>query len=187
LWSNTISLINVITAGLIAMNYFAPLADFFDKQWPQGTYVWDFFSIWLIFIISVSILRAATDYMSRVKVRLFPPVDRFGGMLMACWVSWIVMGFATMTLHTAPLARNFLDGSFQKTPTSRNFFGFLAPDHVWLGWVHRESMGPLCRLRDVVPFDARGDFILRYGERREAFDQQISFLKSGTTGGPAAK
>lgn len=49
LWSNTITLINAITAGLLAMNYYEPLAEFLDKQAPSWTYVWDFVSLWFIF------------------------------------------------------------------------------------------------------------------------------------------
>src|SRR5262249_19942223 len=108
LWSNTITLVNVITAAFLATNYFEPLADFFDRQEPSLGYVWDFFAIWLIFVVAVSVLRAATDYVSAVKVRFYLPVERVGGLLMAVWVSWIMLCFTTATLHTAPLARNFL-------------------------------------------------------------------------------
>jgi hypothetical protein len=71
-----------------------------------------------------------------------------------------------MTLHTAPMARNFLGGGFQADPKDKMFFG-LGPDRIWLGWVQRESRGALCRVSGaVVPFDQQGDFILRYGARR---------------------
>ena len=49
LWTNTLTLVNVLTAGLVATNYFEPLADLLDKQEPSLTYVWDFLAIWLIF------------------------------------------------------------------------------------------------------------------------------------------
>ena len=48
LWSNTITLVNVLTAGLLATNYFEPLADFFEGRNSSFTYVWDFLAIWLI-------------------------------------------------------------------------------------------------------------------------------------------
>ena len=44
--------------------------------------------------------------------------------------------------------------------------------------VHKESKGSFCRLRQLVPFDAQGDFILRYGSHREQFEKQMSLLKS---------
>ncbi len=178
LWSNLIMLVNVITAGLLAMNYFEPVAEFLDKQAPAATYIWDFFSLWLVFGVAMVALRAVTDFASKVRVKFFPPVEKAGGILMAIWVSWIIVCFSTATLHTAPLARNFLGGSFQPEPDSKMLFG-LAPDRVWLGWVHRESKGALRRLGTMAPFDARGDFILRYAERRAEFEGQKSLLKSG--------
>jgi hypothetical protein len=176
LWSNTITLVNVLTAGLLATNYFEPLADYFEKEAPGGAYVWDFLAIWLIFGIAFSVLRVITDYMSQIKVRFFVPVEKVGGIVMAVWVSWIMVCFTTMTLHTAPLARSFLDGSFAPTPTARMFFG-TGPDQVWLGWVHRESKGPLSRLGKPAPFDAAGEFILKYGNRREEFEGQLTLTK----------
>lgn len=177
MWSNTITLINVITAGLLAMNYFEPLADFFDKQAPSWTYVWDFVSLWLVFGISMLALRAVTDIASKVQVKFHPTVEKVGGLLMAVWASWIVLCFATATLHAAPLARNFLGGAFQPEPESKMLFG-LQPDRVWLGWVNRESKGALRRLGTAAPFDQRGDFILRYAERRAEFEQQKTLTKS---------
>jgi hypothetical protein len=186
LWSNTLTLVNVITAGLLATNYFEPLAALFERQEPSFTYVWDFFAIWLLFGVAMIVLRAITDLVSQVKVRFFMPVDKAGGILMACWASWIVVCFATMTLHTAPLARNFLGGSFQVDPKDKMFFG-LGPDRVWLGWVQRESRGALCRLSGaVVPFDPQGDFILRYGARRAEFEELKTFMKSSAPAAPAA-
>jgi hypothetical protein len=178
LWSNTITLVNVITAGLVATNYFEPVADYFDRQEPSLTYIWDLVAIWLLFGFTMVFLRAATDYVSNVKVRFFLPVERVGGILMAVWASWIVLCFATMTLHVAPLARNSIGGAFQPEPNSRMFFG-LAPDRVWLAWVHRESKGALSRFGGVAPFDAKGDFILRYSNRRGEFESQLTLTKGG--------
>lgn len=178
LWSNTLALVNVLTAGLLATNYFEPLANFFERQDSSFTYVWDFLAIWMIFGIAMIVLRMATDYMSTVKVKFFVPVEKAGGLLMACWVAWVVVGFTTMTLHTAPLARNFLGGAFQPEAESKMLFG-LGPDRSWLGWVHRESKGSLSRLGTPNPFDPRGDFILRYGERRAEFEDQLTLTKAG--------
>ncbi len=55
----------------------------------------------------------------------------------------------------------------------------LGPDRVWLGWTQRESKGSLSRLREVVPFDPLGDFILRYGLRREEIEKAPTMTKGG--------
>ena len=181
LWSNTITLVNVITSALLATNYFEPLANLFDKQEPSYTYIWDFLALWGIFAVSMTILRVATDYVSQVKVKFFMPVEKAGGYIMAIWASWIVLCFATMTLHTAPLSRNFM--GFQSEPSTRMLFG-LAPDRLWLAWVWRESRGTLCGLRAIVEFDPQHDFILRYASRRDEFDKQITLGKAGGGGMP---
>jgi hypothetical protein len=178
LWSNTITLVNIITAGLIATNYFEPVANFLDRQEPRLSYMWDFFAVWILFGVAMVLLRMATDYVSQVKVRFFMPVERAGGILMAIWAAWIALCFTTMTLHTAPLARHFLFGDFQPDPDAKMMFG-LQPDRVWMGWVHRESEGALARFGTLNAFDNRGEFILRYSNRRGEFQEQLSFFKSG--------
>jgi hypothetical protein len=174
LWSNTLTLINVILAALIATNYFEPLAGYLDSSEPSLTYVWDFVTIWLIFGLAMVALRAATDFLSPVKVRFFVPVEKAGGIIMALWISWIVVCFATASFHTAPLARHFLGGGFQKTPDAKMFFG-LQPDRVWLGWMNRESQGTLSRFGGARPFDAKGDFIAQRANRRFAYEGVMSF------------
>ncbi len=175
LWTNTLTLVNVITAALLATNYFEPLADWLDRQNSQPTYAYDFLSLWLIFAVSFTLLRMATDFMSPVKVEFHKLVDRIGGGIMALWASWVLVCFIAMTLHTAPLSRHFLRGSFQPRPESEMLFG-LAPDRKWLAWVHRQSQGSMSRIHGNVPFDARGDFVLRYGNRRSQFESQKTFM-----------
>jgi hypothetical protein len=72
------------------------------------------------------------------------------------------------------MARNFLRGGFQPQPETKMLWR-LAPDRKWLGWVHRESQGSLSRLGGVNAFDRRGDFIIRYGNRRGQFEGQMTF------------
>jgi hypothetical protein len=174
LWSNALTLINVILAAMIATNYFEPVAGYFDSAEPSFTYIWDFIAIWLLFGIAMVALRAATDYISPVKVRFFMPVEKAGGIIFALWIAWIAVCFTTATFHTAPLARHFLGGAFQKEPDAKMFFG-LQPDRVWLGWMHRESQGTMSRFGGPRPFDAKGDFIARYANRRGSYEGVMSF------------
>lgn len=184
LWSNTITLINFMLAGLIATNYFEPVADYLDKNAPSFTYAWDFVAIWLVFGLTMVVLRAATDYLSKIKVRFFLPVEKAGGIVMAIWVSWLAVCFTAATMHTAPLARHFLGGDFQLTPDAKMFFG-LAPDRMWLAWMYKESSTTLSRFGGARPFDAKGDYIVKYSNRRGEFEDQLTFTKGGKSGGAA--
>ncbi len=175
LWSNAVLFFNVMTAAMLASNYYEPLATFLQSKWPDYTYVWDFLSLWAIFAAVLVVLRLATDKISRHKVRFKLPVEWVGGIFFALWVGWIMVCFTTFTLHTAPLSRNFLGGTFQQEgPKGSNFFG-LGPDWQWLAWMHTMSDdGALSHGRtegsDVNVFDPKSDFILRYGARRKSFE-----------------
>jgi hypothetical protein len=162
LWSCVIGLFNVIVATMIAINYFEPLADFFDSQYKDLTYTYDFIALWLIFAVAYTAFRVLTDFISKVNVRFKRPVDVAGGLFFSACVGWVMVCFTTMTLHTAPLHPDFL-GAFA-TPQTREFFGF-APDRVWLAFAQQNSQGVLSRSNT---FDPKADYIFKYRARRVA-------------------
>ena len=75
MWTNAIRLINVVTAALLAVNYFEPVAQWLDDWEPSYTYIWDFLALWALFAIFMSILRELTDRISRVQVRFLKLAD----------------------------------------------------------------------------------------------------------------
>jgi colicin V production protein len=177
MWGNAIMLFNVMTAAMLATNYFETLANWIErKDWGRSyVFLLDFLSLWAIFSVVLVVLRLATDKISRVKVRFKMPVEWSGGIFFSLWVAWLMVCFTAFSFHTAPLARNFLFGSFQPEPTSNMFFG-LAPDRQWLGWMHTMSeSGSLGRRSDGDPpgehvFDPNADFVVRYGARRKQYE-----------------
>jgi uncharacterized membrane protein required for colicin V production len=168
MWGNAVMLIIVVMSGLIAVNYYEPLADklqSFDKSY---TYFFDFLALWGVFALSAGVLRAIADQLSKVKVKFRKPFDQIGGVIFGAWIGWVMVCFTLMSLHTAPLARNFMQEAFQPEPDSRMFFG-LAPDRLWLGFVQKSSLGALSRGSE---FDPNGEFILKYAERRARFEKE---------------
>lgn len=174
LWSNTITLVNVVTAALLASSFFEPLAGWAQAQWPAATYVCDFLSIWAVFALAMGLMRAITDSISTVKVRFKRPIELGGGMFVAMWIGWVMVCFTLMTLHTAPLARNSMGGAFAPTPTAKMFLGF-GPDQKWLAFVHKMSKGTFSRSK-MNPFDPQGEFVFKYGARRENFEKVNTVL-----------
>jgi hypothetical protein len=205
MWSNAVRLINVVTAALLATNFFEPAARLLDGKLPAGSYAWDFLALWLLFAVFLLIVRTATDWVSRVKVRFHKIADQIGGGFFALWTSWVMICFIMMTLHTAPLARNFLFGGFQ--PEQRMLvFG---PDRQWLGFMQKESLGAFRRsvrdeeqqkYRDVLNpnveskyavFDADNAFLPKYASRRANFAKHMAefdsiLVGSGPGGAPPA-
>jgi hypothetical protein len=158
LWSVLLALVNVVAAGLVATNYFEPLANTFGKR----NYA-DFFALWLVFVGAFIVLRLITDILSRANVAFDPWVDRIGGALLAAVVGWVLVCFTLFSLHVAPLGRTAFNGAFMESPQAK-MLG-VGPDRLWLAFVHRQSKAALGRDADHI-FDPRGEFIYKYADRR---------------------
>lgn len=170
MWSNCLTLVNVLLSAMLAMNLFEPLADFLDGKAPSFTFVWDYLSIWFVFFLSFIILRAATDQISKYRVKFIMPIEQAGRVISVVLIGWIMVSLALTSLHTAPLARTAVRGSFQAEPMSNNFIGF-APDRMFLGFIQHRSKNALSN-NPATPFDERGDYIYKYGGRRQLFSEQ---------------
>jgi hypothetical protein len=164
MWSNAIRLINVVTAALLATNFFEPVARWLDHWQPSSTFVADFLALWVLFALFAGGLGELTSRVSRVKVRFLKIADQIGSGVLALWIGWVIVCFTMMTLHTAPLSRTFLFGGFKAE--SHMFLG-LAPDRRWLGFMRKMSRGTFCRSAAIEEFDPQADFMPKYASRRE--------------------
>jgi len=149
LWSNAIALVNVVLAGLLAMNFYEWLAKFMtnysDGLHPYVAF-FDFLALWICFILCMVIFRAITDVVSRVRVRFLKIVDQVGGIVLSLCIGWVMIGFTLVSLHAAPLAQYPLFGAFQ--PQNSMFLGMFAPDREWLGFTRYQSKYGYCRAGD---------------------------------------
>jgi len=186
MWGNAVRLINVVTAALLATNYWEPVARWLEGMNDSFTYYWDFLALWGLFTVFMVVFRFLTGTLSRVKVKFLKIADLIGSVFFGGWVAWVMVCFTVFTLHTAPLARNFMSGGFD--PDSRMFLG-LAPDRQWLGFAKKVSRGTFCRYgsEEELPkygpadpsspdhklcvFDRQGRFMATYGARRAALEQ----------------
>jgi hypothetical protein len=166
LWGNLIMIFNVILAGLIATNYFEPVAVWLDGQMPSYTFFVDFLAMWGVFALSVVVLRAITDILSRVKVRFKKPVELAGGLACGAIVGWLMVCFTLFSLHTAPLAHTFLWGAF--VPGEDMFLG-MAPDRMWGRFAAGQSDAENGALTAGEEFSLYG-YMERYAMRRAAFE-----------------
>lgn len=165
LWNNALTVVNALFAGLVASSFWEPVATWLEGLLPGGTYLWDFVSLWLIFCVTFLVLRTLTDLISRSRVRFKKPVDSTGSILFALWIGWIMVSFAGMALHTAPLAEHFL--GFYEQPEQKIFLNMMAPDRQWLGFAQQLSKGSMARGN---PFDPQGQFIRTYAKRRNEYE-----------------
>lgn len=179
LWSNAITFFNVVIAAVLATNFFEPLADFLTEKLPSGTMFWDIICVWAIFAAAFGVFKIVTDNVSKISVRFKKPIELGGSYFFAAWTSWVLLCFLMMTLHTAPLSREFFFKGFRAE--SATFFG-LKPDRLWLGWIQKLSKGPYDRMQSAEElkakayvFDPKGEFMPKYATRREQYSQSETF------------
>jgi hypothetical protein len=175
MWGNAITLFNVVTAALLATNYWEPAVTKLLEWQPNGVYLFDYPTLWILFAIFYLTLRTVTDTISRVRVRFPPLLDKIGSYFFAAWIGWVLVCFTAMTMHTAPLSKNFLFGGFK--PEERMFFG-LAPDRQWLGFMQKMSLGSFSRSApagdpEAHVFDKNGEFMVKYAARRTIMEKGV--------------
>ena len=155
LWSNAIRLVNVVTAALLAMTFFEPLADWLEQWQPSYEYFWDFISLWGLFIIFSIIFRQITDRISQVQVKFLKIADRIGSGILSVWIGWIMVCF-----HHGESARR----TSGKTPLLKVFN---LKREWWLDW-----------RRIVNGWDSRknvADYLCAIGERSRSSRTKIHF------------
>ncbi len=111
LWGNAVTFVNVIISGMMAVAFWEPVANALEKQMPSYTYVLDIIAVWGVFALTMGVLRAVTDYLSKYKVRFHRLMENIGNIAMSIIVAGTMAFFATWTLHLAPLAPNPMRGA----------------------------------------------------------------------------
>jgi hypothetical protein len=163
IWGAGLTLVNTVFAALLAMNFFEPLA---EKLGDKNTNSMDFICLWGLFAVFYSVLRLATDLVSRVRVRFPYGIDTVGAVALAVWTGWILFCFSLVSLHVSPLARSPFLGSFMETPD--HTMAGVGPDRLWLAFTRQASLGAFSRGGEG--FDPRGEFVIKYAARRQAVD-----------------
>lgn len=157
LWSNTISLFNIIISGLVAFGYYAPLTSWLDGQLGGGfTYVLDFVVVWALFVVTTLLCRTMTKVASKTRMRFKHPIDPVGGPIIALVAAWVLSSFTMATLIMAPMPVNGFGNRIEKVEELMGGAGgssdsslttpLVAPDVAWLSFVERmsnsQSFGP---------------------------------------------
>jgi hypothetical protein len=170
LWSNAITLVNIVVSGLVAYGFYSPLVIYLDEQTGgSNTYFLDFVVIWVLFIVTMVISRSLTNAASRTRMRFKHPIDPVSGPLVGLVAAWLMAAFVMATLHTSPMPRDAFGGGLVTAAEVDSKSAITGPDAGWLRFVQRvagaDAFGPG---RQV--FDAKS-FVEIYGDHREKFSK----------------
>jgi uncharacterized membrane protein required for colicin V production len=172
LWSNAISLVNVLVSGLVAFSFYSPLAIYLDELLDgQYTYLLDFVTIWALFVITMLICRLATGLASGSRMRFKNPIDPIGGPIMGELASWALAAFVMATLHTSPMPKDAFGGSLiysDEDVASAN--ALFNPDLGWLRFVQRVTQPDAFGHAGGGGFSAKA-FVQIYADHREKYQQ----------------
>lgn len=147
-WGAGIIFLSCVFAGLIAMNFFEPLAAMLQSSVPGGAAYWDFIALAGLFAALVFGFRAAGEYLMPTYVEVHALLHNIIRWVLAIAAGYTVVAVLMTSLHTAPLPRSFF--GFDSAPSHKTFFG-LGPDIQWLALTQYVSERSLSAGQ---PFDA---------------------------------
>lgn len=155
---------NVIGAGLVAFNFWEPLAD----QLDLGGYE-DALCLVAIFTLTLGVLRTVTNQIANTEIEFASQIQRLGGALFGLITGYLVSGFLVCVMQTLPWHENFM--LYDPKPESGKAISkVLPPDRVWLAMMHRAGEGGFSGGDGT--FDPHGSFIFRYARYRRYNDQR---------------
>ncbi|MFO1023420.1 MAG: CvpA family protein [Planctomycetales bacterium] len=135
LWGSVLTFFCVVISGLLAMNFFEPLASLLDAQIPAWKGMFDYIALVGLFAGFTVGLRELCAYMSPVSIEVWPALYQGGRWAFAAATGYVTMAILLTALHTSMLPRAFLGFS----PERRNFFEITAPDRQWLAFTQHAT------------------------------------------------
>jgi hypothetical protein len=134
-WGAVLTFLAVLFAGLLAMNFFEPLANFLDNNISVVQDYSDLLAFLGLFALFTFLLRLATDNIAPTEIEVDGRVHQAARWLVGLATGYLTMAILLTALHTAPLPRSFL--GFK--PEGKNLFDIVAPDRQWLGFTQHVS------------------------------------------------
>ncbi|WP_165248281.1 hypothetical protein [Paludisphaera soli] len=128
-WGAALMFFNVLFGGLIAFNFFEPLANLIDSTGIGWSFS-ETLAMLLIFCVSVFILRLATETLAPVMVRFPNPVYHATRLVFAFATTVVTFGIILVAFHAAPVHKNIFGYINYNTKPP---FG-MGVDHAWLGF-----------------------------------------------------
>jgi hypothetical protein len=189
LWGAALMFFNVLFSGLIALNFYEPLAAQLD-----GTGVgWGFsdtLCLMLLFLISLVMFRLTTETLAPGMVRFPNPVYHLGRWFFALLTAVFTIGFLIVGFETAPVHKKVFGTIDYKAKPP---FG-LGLDRMWLalfqyttGQVFAEYIegkrDPFGEYGNANVFDPRSEWLLIHQQNRPYGTESI--LEGGDGGGAA--
>lgn len=162
--------VNVLLAGLIAFNFFEPIAAELDPM-LAGSFLHgyeDSLCLIALFCLTLAFLRWAANALIHATIEYHPALQQGGAVLFGLLTGYLVAGFLICVAQTLPLDEHFLkfDARVEANAPGAKVRRVMPPDRLWLSLMHRASKASLS-WDDDSAFDPDGSYELRYSRERE--------------------
>lgn len=197
LWGAALMFFNILFAGLIAFNFYEPLAVIVAENLKFLSGFADTLSLMGLFIVALVILRLTTESLAPMMVRFPTPVYHIGRILFGLAGGAVTMAIVLLAFETAPVHKKVFGVVDYKyaPPFDRGL------DREWLAFFQYTTgqvfaqygqgrVDPFSEYgisgttrNPVNVFDPRAEWLLRHQEARPYGDESI--LADGAGGGAA--
>jgi hypothetical protein len=167
LWGSALMFFNVVFGGMIAFNFYEPLARLLDST-GIGWGFSDTLCMLGLFAITVLLLRMTTETLAPAMVRFPPPIYHAGRFLFGAAGAAVTLAIAILAFHAAPVHKKIFNAV--KYDTKPPFGAGL--DHQWLGFFQYETGAVFARYdaagqRDPFHQYGRGGLVHVFDPRAE--------------------
>ena len=141
LWGAALMFFNVVFSGMIAFNFYEPVAKLIDSTGiPWGFS--DTLSMLGLFCISVALLRMTTETIAPAMVRFPTAVYHLGRFVFGAGGALVTVAIVILAFHVAPVHKKiFTVVDYDSKPPFT-----LGLDHQWLGFFQYETGAVFTRL-----------------------------------------
>jgi hypothetical protein len=189
LFSAWAMLFKVVIAGLVAFNFFEPIADALEPSFQSNALAGceDFLVLTTLFAVTALALRVGTNYLAPDIMDQHGALQHFGAAAVGLGTGYLLAGFMLCSMQTLPLDERFLD--FAPRETNENPLRTVFPsDRIWLTMMRHAGDAPLNWKEDPtaeaandrpLTFDRHGTFELRYLRFRRNSDARPAMRYQG--------
>jgi hypothetical protein len=165
-------LINVLLSGLVAFNYFEPVAAELHKAF-KGSFLdgyEDALALFALFAAPLALLRVVCNNLAPAELDLPALPQQIASAAVGGLTGYLLAGFLVCAMQTLPWGERFLGFDATVEPQGSAIRRVMPPDRVWLALMHRAGAGPFSN-EGATTFDPDGTFELRYARQRRVKDQ----------------
>lgn len=106
-WTNAVNFMLIVLSGLAAVAFGYPLGAFAQEKFQKpAEFTWYFYfaGVWLVFFVTIMVVRLASERLSKVRMKFVPPLEMVAGPLMGLLVATMFTSFFAWTLLKMPIA-----------------------------------------------------------------------------------